>query len=76
MMTKAKLKVFALLVILSAVGAMSGIAREDAGTTLRSIARYRDWTPATIKPVQVDPSKISVVVADFSKVKPGNIAPI
>jgi hypothetical protein len=53
-MTKTTLKVFALLAVLSAVGAVSGAAREGTDTTLRDIARYRDWTRVTDKPIAVE----------------------
>jgi hypothetical protein len=60
-MMKTTLKVFVLLAALSLIGGASGVARgsrdpEDA--TLRDIARYREWTRVTEKPLLVANSSV------------------
>ncbi|HYY42370.1 MAG TPA: hypothetical protein VE775_06515 [Pyrinomonadaceae bacterium] len=58
MMTKTHLQVVALAAVLSALGALSGVAHADGpDTTLKEIAGYKQWTRMQDKPLQVlDPS--------------------
>ena len=58
MMKKTRLKVFALMLALAAVGAVSWAARAEAdapaaadAATLEEIANYKSWTRVTEKPV-------------------------
>jgi hypothetical protein len=53
-MMKTTLKVFVLLAALSLPGGASGVAGGPADTTLRDIARYREWTRVTEKPLPVE----------------------
>ena len=50
---KTTLKVFVLLAMLSSGGGASGGSRGSTDTTLRDIARYREWTRVTEKPLPV-----------------------
>ena len=50
---KTTLKVFVLLAALSLGGGASGGSRSSTDTTLRDIARYREWTRVTEKPLPV-----------------------
>ena len=53
-MIKNTVKVFVLLAALSPGGAASGVAGGPADVTLRDIARYREWTRVTEKPLPVE----------------------
>ena len=53
-MTKTHLQVFALAVALSAVGAVSGLARETTDTTLADLAGYRQWRRVNVAPMLVE----------------------